>query len=358
VINAFLARCPEARVCVRTAAARWLFDLTVRGPFEFGDVEVDFGVVQVDALVPDLAATLTRARGFYANPGPLIASEAQALRDLAASAVVADVPPLAFAAAHRAGVPAVALTNFTWDWIYEDYVQVVGEGHELPPRIRAWHGLAREAWRLPMHGGFAGFARVRDLPLVGRRSRRTREDTRARFGWGPHAIVVLVSFGGVGMRRLPLETVAASGEFVVLVTDDPPQTRFERSRPLVTVDGDGVTHVDLLALYGAGLRHEDLVAAADVVLTKPGYGIIADCIANGAPMLYTSRGRFAEYDALVRALPRWARATFISNEDLLEGRWSAGIRTLLRQGPPPERPLVDGAGVAAQWLEDLLAAGR
>ena len=32
-----------------------------------------------------------------------------------------DIPPLAFAAAAAAGVPAIALCNFTWDWIYGAY---------------------------------------------------------------------------------------------------------------------------------------------------------------------------------------------------------------------------------------------
>ena len=30
--------------------------------------------------------------------------------------------------------------------------------------------------------------------------------------------------------------------------------------------------------------------AADVVVTKPGYGIISECIANDTAILYTSRG--------------------------------------------------------------------
>ena len=33
-------------------------------------------------------------------------------------------------------------------------------------------------------------------------------------------------------------------------------------------------------IYEAGLRYEDLVQAVDVVFTKPGYGIISECIAN------------------------------------------------------------------------------
>ena len=43
------------------------------------------------------------------------------LRALDAALVVADIPPLALAAARLAGVPAIALGNFTWDWIYRDY---------------------------------------------------------------------------------------------------------------------------------------------------------------------------------------------------------------------------------------------
>ena len=39
VINAILARRPETRVGVRTAAPRWLFDLTVKAK---GDVAVDY----------------------------------------------------------------------------------------------------------------------------------------------------------------------------------------------------------------------------------------------------------------------------------------------------------------------------
>ncbi len=49
----------------------------------------------------------------------------------------------------------------------------------------------------------------------------------------------------------------------------------------------------------AGLLYQDLVAAADVVVSKPGYGIVSECVANGTALLYTSRGRFIEYDLFV-----------------------------------------------------------
>jgi hypothetical protein len=98
------------------------------------------------------------------------------------------------------------------------------------------------------------------------------------------------------------------------------------------------------------LRYEDLVAAVDVVLTKPGYGIIAECVANDTAIVYTSRGHFVEYDVLVREMPRWLRCAFISNEDLLAGRWQQALDKTLALPTPPETIAVDGAERAARHI--------
>jgi L-arabinokinase len=353
VINATLARLPGTTIEIRTRAPRWLFDLTVAGPFGFTAADTDVGVVQVDALTPDIDATMRRAAAFYERADAVVEREAAALQATHAAAVVADVPPLAFEAARRAAVPSVALSNFTWDWIYEDYARALDLESSLADRIRRMHGLAREAWRLPLHGGFAGFHRVRELPFVARRARRDRGDTRARLGWTGERPVVLASFGGVGLPSLPLERAAAPRSFLIVSTGDPQASR-RADGPLQRSPCDGLVIVDERALYREGLRYEDLVAAADVVLTKPGYGIIAECVANRTALLYTSRGRFAEYDVLVAGMPRWLRCRHVERRDLLAGHWRRHIEALLSQPAPAEIPDVGGADVAAGWIEDLL----
>ena len=52
-------------------------------------------------------------------------------------------------------------------------------------------------------------------------------------------------------------------------------------------------------------------------------------------------------------MPRYFRYAFISNDDLLAGRWQATLDALLAQPAPPERPRVDGAEVVAGRLLDL-----
>jgi L-arabinokinase len=96
-----------------------------------------------------------------------------------------------------------------------------------------------------------------------------------------------------------------------------------------------------------------MVAAADVVLGKPGYGTVSECIAHNTALLYTSRGHFVEYDVFVREMPRMLRCRHISQDDLRAGRWSDAIDALLRQPEPPERPPTNGAEIAATEILNL-----
>ena len=86
------------------------------------------------------------------------------------------------------------------------------------------------------------------------------------------------------------------------------------------------------------------------MVTKPGYGIIAECIANNTAMLYTSRGVFREYEYLVRDMPRYLRCRFIEQADLFAGRWRAPLEALAAQPAPPETMATNGAEVAAEAI--------
>jgi len=116
----------------------------------------------------------------------------------------------------------------------------------------------------------------------------------------------------------------------------------------------GVAFVNEGYLYDRGLRYEDLVAASDVVVSKPGYGVISECLAHQTALLYTSRGRFREYDVMVREMPRLLRCAHIGQDDLLAGRWRAPLDALLASPAPPERPETNGADIAAARILQLL----
>lgn len=350
VINASLARRPDLRVGVRTAAPRWLFDLTVKGKIAFSTLETDTGVVQSDALTLDEADTIRRAAAFHSDLVTRAASETRVLRELGAGLIVGDIPPLAFAVGAAAGIPSIALGNFTWDWIYSDYPRV-RLAPSLLPAIRGAYARASMALRLPMSAGFESISNIKDIPFIARHATRTREEVCKILKLPTDRPLVLMSFGGYGIPSLDVDVLAKLKKYVVINAASRPAGRTTKAAPLVERNGALVT-VNEEAMYDAGVRYEDLVRAAEAVVTKPGYGIIAEAIANEAAVLYTTRGHFPEYDVLVEDMPKYLRCAFISQEDLFAGKWEPHLDKLLAQQRPKnyKRPETNGADVAADLL--------
>ena len=334
-------------VIVRTAAARWLFDRTLSTPVTFLPGECDTGIAQIDSLRLDEARTVRAARDFYATFSRRVDAEAALLRAHDARLVIADAPPLACAAAASAGISSIVVSNFTWDWIYEAYgPRFRADAPDVLPMIRDAYSHAAAGWRLPMHGGFSTFASIVDLPFVARHAKHSREDVLGALDLPSARPLVLSSFGGYGLNDLDLRALDCRDTWTVVITGlTAPPTRL-----------DGIAFLDERRMYDRGLRYEDLVAAVDVVATKPGYGIISECAANATAMLYTSRGRFPEYDVMVREMPRVLRCAYIEQEALLAGRWRAALDALRDVPAPPEHSATNGADVVADRIVRLLGA--
>jgi L-arabinokinase len=340
IINAVGAASPATPIVIRTSAPGWLFARTLRVSARVLPGECDTGVLQLDSLRPDIPGTIQRAADFHRTAGDRARAEAEMLRAHEVAFVIADAPPIACAAASAAGIPSVVVSNFTWDWIYENYVPEIRQAPDLLDTLRTAYALTGAGWRLPLYGGFETIGRRVDVPFVARHARHQRRAVRETCGLPPDARIALLSFGGYGLNSIDLSRLDCLDRYIVLTTHG-------GSPPRVPA---GVTTLAEADLYDADLRYEDLVAAVDVVMTKPGYGIVSECIANDTALLYTSRGRFAEYDVMVAEMPRYLRCGFIDQRSLFAGRWAAALDDVLSAAPPPERPRTDGAPVIAQMI--------
>lgn len=326
------------RLFARTSAPRAFFAAHLGEDVTVAPGAVDVGTVQHDSLRLDKRASLLAYSAFLAERPDRVAGEARWLQEVGAVLVVGDIPPLAFEAAAAAGVPGIAITNFSWDWIYASYVEEEPAFAPLLRQIREAYARAALLLRLPLHGDLSAFPVVRDIPLIARRVPRDRPAVRAALGLSEEEPLVVLSFGGFDLYGIDFGRLGALGDY-----------RFAVSREVVGAPPN------VLGIPQTLLRHDELVAAADAVITKPGYGIVSECLAHRIPVVYTSRGEFAEYGPLVEGLHRYTAATFISNEDLLAGRWEPALRTVIGAPLPGERLEPTGAAVAARIL--LEAAG-
>src|SRR5580704_12412297 len=211
LIDALTRRRRDLRLVIRTSAHPWAFD-RIRGPrVDVRPVMTDPGVVQIDSLRLDEDATAKGAAEFYGELDRHVGAEAAYLRQLGAALVIGDIPPLAIAAADQAGIPSIAVANFTWDWIYAYYPQFERIAPGVIGTIAKAYAHATKALRLPIHGGFDSMTAVTtDIPFIARRSVRDPAETRSLLGVNGCRPIVVSSFGGYSLE-LPYARIARSG---------------------------------------------------------------------------------------------------------------------------------------------------
>ena len=328
-------RRPDVKIYVRSTAPEWLF----HGNIVHSRQSMDVGILQRDSLQMDLDGTLRACQSLQGSVPHLIEQEIAFIKKHQVRLILGDIPPLCFEIAAQASIASVAITNFTWSWIYRDYIKSHPAFRSIVEQMEALYRRATLALTLPYPGGMDIFPRQESLPWVTRASSLSREEARRAFHLPQFATIVLLSFGGLGLDRLPWEKLENLRDFFFVTT------------------GAAKQEIDnVLCLPDAQRSYADLVRAADVVVTKPGYGIVADALSHQVPMLYTERGEFAEYPRLVQALAECATAEFIPQDQLLEGNLAPYLTRLLERKPNWPAVRLDGAEVAAAKILELMDA--
>jgi len=285
----------------------------------------------------DLDATLAECRAIYDGAKDIITRELGFLKSNDINLIIGDTPPLCFEIAAQAGIPSVSITNFTWDVIYRAYSDEHPGFRPLLEKITACYGRTTLALTLPYPCDTSMFPRQQAIPWIARESSLTKAQARRKFNLPEIATIVLLSFGGLGLEHLPLAKLKGQREFFFVTTDK--SQKLDRN---------------LLILPDTQSQYEDLVRAVDVIVTKPGYGIVADVLAHRLPMLYTDRGNFPEYPRLVEALNDCATAEFIPQDELFAGNLAVHLQRLLSKAPNWPRVELSGAQVAAEKIFTML----
>ena len=337
VIRHLLFQAPEVEIHVVSTIPEFLLDQNLTQPLSLRAKQLDIGLIQQDSIRFDLSATLEALESLYRNQEALVSEELGFLRNRGIEAVVCDIPFLPFVAAARANIPAIGISNFTWDWIYEAYISSDSRWSVLVDWIRKCYQNCDLFLQLPMHGDCSVFPKIRDVPLVTRKAQRERQETRKILNLDLDQKVYLVSFGFLDLEESAQKLIEDISHAVFLF-----------KHPLSFSFTNGICLDDL------PLSYADVVGAVDGVITKPGYGIVADCLAHSTPMIYADRGSFPEYDILVQEMDKHLATVHLSSADLYAGKWKAAIEELERQPRAVASLPGHGAEVCAEIILKFL----
>jgi len=348
VLGELMTLCPDAEFVVSGVAPQWMLEKQLPRPVTYRECRYEPGTAQKNCFEVDVEGTSSAYREFLAVHDARVDDEVEFLRRTGAVGVVVDVPALPVRAAARAGLPVVGVANFTWDWILEPIVP-----GDIVDAIRADYAAGDLLLALPL-GPYCAessagpsvdvpFQRHEDAPLVARHARFPREEVLRRLGEDdPARPTVLVCVGGWGSGEWDEVRVDGCSDLRFVIVDELP----------VRFDGRAVRLPNELI---GDLRFADLVAAADIVLTKPGYGIASECIANRTPILGIERRDFREAPYLVQGLAGAGPYAQLSLDEFFAGRWDEPLRRLLADRRPWADIPSDGARIVARRLAEFFA---
>jgi len=343
VLNALHAADPEIQIVVKTDLPLAFMQSRLPSAIKIVPGAFDTGLIQKDSIHIDLEASIEAIERLYARESNLIAEEMEFIERENIGVVVADIPAIPLEAAKRSGVPAIATGNFGWDWIYSDFVKFDPRWQTYVDKFRAVYQQTDLLLRQPFAEPMSAFPNQIDLPLLAKPGTNRREMIAEATGADPGRKWVLLSFTSLNLDSTALENLAHL-----------------RKCALFSVEPLEWPNSAIKCLKRSLATFADLLASMDVVVTKPGFGIVSDCIANNKPIIYTGRENFLEYPILVEGIEKYCRHAFIPGAELYAGGLGRALeeiesahvaaKSCERSRTPREQIPRGGAEIAARHI--------
>ncbi|UCH21353.1 MAG: hypothetical protein JSU83_23115 [Deltaproteobacteria bacterium] len=307
-------------------------------PYTYHSVLTDIGLAQKSPLNADLEETLQNLNNFLPFRPSRINRLARQISTLNCDLIVCDIAPVGIVVARKVGIPSVLVENFTWDWLYKQYV-------DLDAKIQNYVDYLQQVFDAADYRiQTEPVCRYRHVDLLTRpvsRNFRTPADSfRKQFEIPPDKKAVLITMGGIteeysflkNLRRYPDVCFIILGRFESLELCD-----------------------NLILLpHPTQLYHPDLVNASDAVIGKIGYGTLAEVYWAGVPFGYILRPNFRESQKLAQFVKTKMTGIPIAEADFYNGSWLSALPSLLSKRRIKRRG-INGAQQAAVFIKSLLS---
>ncbi|MBF0237426.1 MAG: hypothetical protein HQM12_06960 [SAR324 cluster bacterium] len=329
---------PQLEFDIFTLVPEWFFRDFAAFQFNYFPLNTDIGFIQSSAFVEDIPQTLNAIDALIPFRQEQVTDLANLILSRDCRLVLCDIAPLGIQVAETANIPSVLIENFTWDWIYQGYLQ---EAPELKKSIdylsgifsRATHHIQTE----PAHSQWKYSLRTNP---VSNKPRTAPEQIRNQLGILPDKKWVLISMGGI-LQNIPhVERLTELENIQVVMLCALEEQKRDRNL--------------ILYPHHTSIYHPDLVHAADAVIGKVGYSTVAEVYHAGVPFGCVLRPRFPENEILRQFLAQNTPVEFFSPETFESGQWIDRIPALVQRPKVPRSNIINGSRQAAEYLYRVL----
>jgi L-arabinokinase len=271
---------------------------------------LDTGGIQKDVIYLDPWKTLeSYYNTVHKNRQVLLENEVVWAREHSIHLILMDATQFGAAIAKELGIKSILVTNFTWDFIFQEMLKAV-QSDLSKEQIEYYQEMIDQCSQdvlsvdhylqypggTPLPRGF-DHNKIVPGPLLTRQIRN--KNLRNELGISSEKKILLLGFGGHSADWNLQDSFLPDGWVCLVLRADPKAMPSERFQVMP---------------YDAYVP--DLIHAADAVLGKIGYGFVSECLGGGTALIY---------------IPRvyWPEEAYLEN--VLTNVYHAGVRLPLSE---------------------------
>lgn len=290
-----LSKIDQTNFFIFTSTPDWFFKNSLSFSYEYLQTQTDIGLVQATPFIEDIDKTIKALEEFL--PFSEIRYEVllRFISEKNLDLILCDISPLGLWVAEKFGIPSILIENFTWDWIYEYYL-------EQYPKLERHISIFRKIYQLPkIHFTCEPYCEISKNSIivspVFRELRSSREKIRRQLRLSDEDLLILVTMGGIPIDHIDENNILTKSNYKFL---------FPINNLNNKIDNENIIYLS----HNHPYFHPDLVNASDLVVGKLGYSTVAEVYSLAKPFLFIGRKNFRESSVL----EKFVRGTMVSDD--------------------------------------------
>ena len=264
--------------------------------------ETDVGLVQKDPFYHSLEDSYVQLEEFLSFSDSRIKRSTALLNSLDPHLILCDISPLGIELGNRLQIPTILLENFTWDWIYQSYIEQYPIFEHLVEMLKRIYD--KTDLRIQCRPFCEEIKNCISVNPIFRFPQTDRDVVLSRLGLSSSDNYVVLTTGGIPMKHKIVENTHG---FHVIIPGD--YNSIHRQ--------DEVTYIPM----NFDIAFIDLVRSSSHVIGKAGYSTVAECWGMNIPFTGVFREHFPESQVLREFCQKTLTFNEVSHSAFIDGSW-------------------------------------
>lgn len=330
VLNLLAQQLPTLELTILSALDHSVLKRRLHVPFVHISQVSEPGMAMFNAVEVDTAASYRNYQKYHERWPETLHAATQLIKTCNTDLVLSNVSYLYLSAARQLNIPGIGLCSLNWYDIFHRYCSDMEHSATIEQQIlTAYQDVSlfiQPTPSMPMET----LPNLRSVGCIARTGRKQKQKILQSLGYTGEECIVLVALGGIPTQ---LDLGSWPGDNILYLVEPALAASHARAFNWEVLEMDFV----------------DVLASADVLVTKPGYGSFTEAACNGIPIIYVGRDDWPESPYLEEWARQFIPSINVQNISQIGHELSSHLNELVLS-----RPLTPAVPQGTQQCVDIL----